>query len=158
MALIEFAMVVGPFLALLLATFETTITLFTQQVLETASEKAARTILTGTAQRANTTATQFKNNICATLPSYMKCSSVMVDISVASSISNANTSSPTLTYDSNGNLTNTWSYNVGGPGDVVVVKTMYLLPQVAGPLGFNLANVQGKNRLLMSTYVFRNEG
>lgn len=156
--IIEFAMIAAPLIALLLATFETTLTLFTQQILETSAEKAARKILTGTAQASNMTRSQFKSQVCASFPSYMKCNDVIVDVRVASSISTADAGAPTLTYDGSGNLTNAWLYNMGGSGDVVVIKTMYLMDQVAGPLGFNLANTLGNKRLLVSTYVFRNEG
>ena len=54
-------------------------------------------------------------------------------------------------------MTNTWNYNTGNPGDIVVVQVMYQWPVVLGPLSFTLANLSNGNRLLVSTAVFKNE-
>ena len=42
------------------------------------------------------------------------------DLQPASSFNNANVSTPTLTYDANGNVTNTWTVNAGAPNDIMV--------------------------------------
>ncbi|MGH9485480.1 MAG: hypothetical protein ACRD1F_10520, partial [Terriglobales bacterium] len=49
------------------------------------------------------------------------------------------------------------SYDVGGPGDIVLVQVFYQMPVMDGPLGFSLSNMAGDNRLLEATAVFRNE-
>jgi len=64
---------------------------------------------------------------------------------------------PGLTYDANGNPTNTWSYSVGGAGSIVVMRLMYLWPVLPGPLNFNLANQGSNKRMLMATSVFKSE-
>jgi len=76
---------------------------------------------------------------------------------VATSWSSANTATPTLTFDGSGNVTNSWQYNPGDSGDIVVLRVMYVWPVVLGPLGFNLSNLSNGNRLLMSSAAFQNE-
>jgi hypothetical protein len=77
----------------------------------------------------------------------------MVNVQSYGSFSSASTSAPTLTFDSNGNVTNTWNYALGNPGDIVVVQVLFVL----GPLGFNLSNLANGNRLLVSSNVFKRE-
>ena len=152
---VEFALVATPFLGLLLASLQTGIVYLSQSALEVATEKASRLVLTGTVQGAAQTQAQFLTTVCSKLPALLKCPNLMVDAQVYSTFAGASTSTPTITYDANGNVTNTWSYNVGGPGDIVVMRVLYLLPVIGGPL-FKLANSNGK-RLLMATAVFKNE-
>lgn len=155
--LIEFAVVSAPFIALLLAVVQTTLTMFTQQVLETVAEKSNRLIQTGAVQRATLSQSAFRNQVCSKLPAYLKCQNLMVDVQVSNSFGEVSTNLPAFTYDNSGNVTNTWSFNPGGPGDVVVVRLMYLFPVVVGPLGFNLSNMRGGKHLLVATAAFKNE-
>ncbi len=81
----------------------------------------------------------------------------MINVQNYSSFSSANTAPPTLTFNSQGQVTNQWSYNTGGANDIVVVQVMYQWPIELGPLGFDLANLSNGSRLLISTAVFKNE-
>ena len=123
-----------------------------------ATEKSARLVLTGTEQGASATQQQFLATVCSKLPSILNnCANLMVDAQVYTSFSGANTTVPTITYNQNGSVSNTWQYNIGGANDIVVLRVMYLLPVVAGPLGFNIGNQSSGSRLLMATAVFKNE-
>lgn len=81
----------------------------------------------------------------------------MIDVEVASSWSSASTGTPNLTYNANGTVNNTWQFNTGNQGDIVVVRVMYLWPVFMGPLGFNLANQPNNMRLIMASTAFMNE-
>jgi hypothetical protein len=81
----------------------------------------------------------------------------MVDVQTAPSFAGANTSTPTLTFDKSGNVTNAWQYQPGSPGDIVVVRVMYQWPVFLGPLAFNLSNLSNGKRLLVSSAAFKNE-
>jgi hypothetical protein len=59
-----------------------------------------------------------------------------------------------LTYDANGNVTNTWQFNPGNPGDIVIVRVMYLWSVFTNPL---LANLSNTTRLIMASAAFQNE-
>lgn len=153
---IETALVAAPFLALLIAALQLGLVYLSQSSLEVATEKTARSVLTGSAQTNGLTQQQFLAALCNNLPSILNCSNVMVDAQVYNTFSSSDTSTPTLTYDAQGNVTNKWAYNLGGANSIVVLRVLYLMP-VVGALSFNVANQGSNKRLLMATTVFKNE-
>lgn len=156
-ALLEFALVGSTFLALLFGSLQIALVFFAQQCLETTAEATTRQIMTGQTQKASTTAAQFKTAACNNLPVFFKCANLYVDVTTAQSFSAASTTMPTLTYDANGNPTNTWNFSLGGAGSIVVMRLMYIWPVLPGPLNFNLANQGSNKRMLMATSVFKSE-
>lgn len=160
---VEFALVAAPFLALLVALFETALVFFAGRVLDEVTEEASRYILTGQAQQANITQAQFNNYVCtsantaALVSALFNCNNLMVNVANYADFASASTSSPTLTFNANGSVSNSWNYSPGNPGSIVVVQIMYQWPIVLGPLGFNLSNLSNGNRLLVSTAVFKSE-
>jgi Flp pilus assembly protein TadG len=155
--IIEFAAVAAPFIALMLATIQTSLVFFSQQALETSAEKTARQLVTNQAQNAGLTKADFQKAACNNLPAYMKCANLMIDVQSASDFTGVNTSGPVLTYDSKGNVNNSWQYNPGTSGSIVVMRMMYMFPVIGGPLGLNFSNMQGGKRLLIATEVFKSE-
>jgi Flp pilus assembly protein TadG len=156
-AALEFAIVAAPFIALLLATLQTTLAFFAGQVLESAVNDSSRVILTGSAQNANMTQSGFATAVCGKVQALFDCSKLMIDVQTANSFANANTSMPTLTFDGKGNVTNNWQFQPGNPGDIVVMRVMYEWPVFLGPLGLSLSNESNGNLLLMATAAFKNE-
>lgn len=157
-AAVEMALVSLPFFALIIAALQLGLFFFSQSALEIATEKSARLVLTGTVQAQATTQQQFLTTVCSKLPSILNnCANLMVDAQVYTSFSGSNTTAPTITYNPNGTVSNTWNYNVGGANDIVVLRVMYLLPVVTGPLSFSIGNTSYGKRLLMATAVFKNE-
>ena len=154
--IIEFAAVAAPFIALMLATIQTSLVFFAQQCLETTAENAGRQLITGAAQKANMQAPDFAQLACKNLPVYMKCANLMIDVQTVDSFADVDTTTPTV-LDSSGKPKTNWQYQTGGAGDIVVMRMMYLFPVVGGPLGFTLANQPGNRRLLVATSVFRTE-
>jgi len=160
---VEFALIATPFFAILAALIQTFLLFFAQSVLENVVRQSARQIMTGQVQAADAgltqaaAATAFKNIVCANANVLFTCSSLMVDVQVANNWSSANVAMPTLTYDSNGNVTNIWQFNPGTAGDIVVVRVMYLWPIFFGPIAFNMANQANGSRLIMASSAFQNE-
>jgi Flp pilus assembly protein TadG len=154
---VEFAIVAAPFFALLIALLQTALVFFAQRVLDEIADQASRYILTGQAQTAGMTQSQFATYVCQNSFSIFKCSNFMINVQNYSTFASANTTTPTLTFNSSGAVTNTWSWSPGNAGDIVIVQIMYQWPIVLGPLGFNLANLSNGNRLLVSTVAFKNE-
>jgi Flp pilus assembly protein TadG len=158
---VEFAMVALPMFAVLIALLQVGIIFLAQGELETAAEKAKTQLFTGQAQQNGVTQAAFQSTVCSYLPALFTCSGVMVDIqnlgvsNTGGNFGGANTSAPTLTYNSNGSVSNTWGFNVGGANSVLVLRVFYQFPIVSGPLGFALANLPNGTRLLMSTAVFQ---
>lgn len=154
---VEFALVAAPFLALVIALIQTFLVFFAQQTLETIVRQSARLVMTGQVQSQQMTATTFQQTVCNQVVILFNCSGLMVDMQVASGWSSTNTAMPTLTFKSDGSVANTWQFNPGNAGDIVVLRVMYVWPVMLGPLGFNLSNLSNGNRLIMSSAAFQNE-
>ncbi len=145
-----------PFLALTFAILETALVFFAGQTLETAVSDAGRLIMTGQAQMAATARDDFKDQVCARLAGGLfDCTNgVYVDVKTYTSFSAVNTTSPV----NNGQFDTTkMDYRPGTPGCIVVVSLYYQWPIYVSLLGDNLSNLNGGNRLLVATSVFRNE-
>jgi Flp pilus assembly protein TadG len=151
---IEFALVAAPFLALLIAIFETCLVFLAQEVLQTATSQAGRLIMTGQAQSQSMTAAQFKQQVCNDAPALFSCSGINVNVQTFTSFSGMTQLNPLQSGNFNAGSLN---YSMGGPGDIVLVQVFYQWPVNLGPLGFNLSNMNGNSRLLTATAVFRNE-
>ncbi len=144
-------------LGLIFGVFQVALLFLTQQGLETAAEAAARLVMTGQAQKTGLTSSQFRTAACAGLPPFLSCNNLYTDVTVVSSYSSATLSLPTFTYDSNGNVNNSFAFNTGGKGAIVVLRVMYLMPVMNGPPGLRLSNQANGTRLLSATAVFKNE-
>lgn len=169
---IEFAIVSVPFIGLLFAIFQLGLVFFAQQGLQAAVYSAARSVMIGSVQAnsAITTAANFRDSlICPTglMPSYMACSSLMVDVRPASSFGSMSTTSVSnsFVFDGSGQ-----QFNPGCQGSIVVVRAAYPLPVflpilVSVGVGSNisqnrsgLSTVNGQLvQLVTAAAVFRNE-
>lgn len=152
---VEFALVVAPFLALLFAIMETALVFFAGQTLETAASDAGRLILTGQAQTQGLTQATFKDAVCARIFGVFDCKNgVYVDVKKYTTFAAVDLTKP---VDSNGNLKTDFTYQPGGPCEIVVVRLLYQFPVYVSLLGFDLSDMSGGKRLLIATSVFRNE-
>lgn len=154
---VEFGLVAVPFLVLIVGTLQASVIFFAEQALETFTVTTGRSILVGTTTSQGYTQAQFKASLCASLPSLFRCSNLYVDVTTVTSFASANTAPPTLTYDSSGNVSNTWNYTPGNPGDIVVLRIIYLWPVIGLPNGVSFANQVSKKYLMQSTAVFMDE-
>jgi Flp pilus assembly protein TadG len=154
---VEFALLALPFFAIVFATLQTAILLMAQEELETAVEKSGRLVLTGQVLNDGMTQSQFSSNVCSNLSAFFNCNNLMVNMQTADTFSNASPTAPTLTYNAQGQVTNTWSYQPGNPGSIVVLQVMYQWPVFGSLLGFNLSNLSNGKHLLIATSVFKNE-
>lgn len=153
---VEFAMVAAPFLALVFAILETALVFFASQSLEAAATDSARLIMTGQAQTAGWSQSDFKTAVCNRLAGGLfDCANgVYVDVKTYTSFTSISTTPPIT----NGRLdTSNMAYTPGTPGDIVVVRLYYQWPIVVSMFGDNLSNLNGNQRLLVATSVFRNE-
>jgi Flp pilus assembly protein TadG len=153
----EFALIAPVFLALLIAILQVGIVFFAEQALQSAAVIASRLVLTGQAQSSSMTQAQFLNAICPRVQTLFTCSNIMVDVQNYTSFSASNYSTPTLTYDAGGNVTNQWSFSPGAAGSIVVVRFIYQWPVIGGPLGFSLSNLSNGKHLMMGVSAFRVE-
>src|SRR3954447_4866230 len=153
----EFALIAPVFLALMIAIMQVGIVFFAEQALQSAAVMASRLVLTGQAQNSSMNQAQFLNAICPKVQALFDCGSMMVDVQTYSSFNGADYSTPTLTYDANGNVTNAWSFAPGNAGSIVVVRFIYQWPVIGGPLGFSISNLTNGKRLMMGVSALRVE-
>jgi Flp pilus assembly protein TadG len=159
---VEFALVTIPFIAFLLAALQTSIILFMDDALQSATQTASRKFVTGQAASSGMTQAQFKAVVCANLPplfqgSGSSCPNLIVDVQSANSFSSLNTATITPTYNASGAPTTTGNYNYGTAGSAVIVRAMYNWPAINLPLGFNLQDQSNGTYLLVGTAIFQNE-
>ena len=154
---VEFALVAPAFFALLIAIFEVTLFLFAQQTLQNAAVSAGRLIMTGQVQNGGTTQSQFATEVCPMVSVIFTCSNLMINVQNYTNFSGASTSAPTLTYNPNGTVSNTWAYDPGEPGQVMVVQLIYQWPIVPGPFGYVLSNLGNGTTEMMGVTAFRVE-
>jgi Flp pilus assembly protein TadG len=155
--MLEFAFVVIPFVALILASLYTSLIFFTAQALETTGQKSARAMITGSVQKAGTTQSAFKTQVCASLPTFMKCNRLFVDVRKSTSFASLNMAAPVVTIDADGNVTNSGDYQLISKGDKGMVRLAYVWYAGSGPNGLDLSNTTGGNRILVATSVFMAE-
>ena len=155
---VEFAMLVTPLVILILASLQLSIIFFAGQELQSAAISASRQLMTGSAQQASLTASQYKTTyVCPPVAFLLNCNNIMVDVQSGSSYSGINTSPIVLTYDGSGNVTNSFNYSTGNPGDILIVRVLYNWPVAGAPLLPGLANQPNGNHLLVGTSVFKSE-
>jgi Flp pilus assembly protein TadG len=149
----EFALVAPIFIVVIYATVQCAIIYICNAYLETATEEAARQVLTN--QSTSLSAAQFKTAVCNNMPALFNCASVMVGLQPATSTTSISTAAPT--FNSNGTLAGTLPYQQPSPGQIGVLQVMYQWPVIGLPLAFNFANLGNGTYLMMSTQVFRVE-
>jgi Flp pilus assembly protein TadG len=155
-AAVDFALVLLPFLMVLMTMINSALVLLAGQVLQTAATNGGRLVLTGQAQNANYTAGQFKSQICATLTVMFNCANnLYVDVESFSSFSTI--SLPSVT-NANGTVNSgAFGYSPGNPGDIVVVRLVYQWPIIASGLTVGLASSANSTNTVVATVAFRNE-
>jgi Flp pilus assembly protein TadG len=154
---VEFGLVAAPFIALLVGIIQTFLVFFAQQLLQTVVTQSSRLILTNQVQAASMTKSQFAQKVCDQVVILFNCPNLMIDVGTYTSFAAADTSTPVLTFNALGQVTNTWQYNPGGPTQIVIVRVMYQWSVFGGPLGFTLSNLPNGNRLIMASAAFQNE-
>ena len=157
-AAVEFALVALPFLALTFAILETALVFFAGQTLEAAAADSARLIMTGQAQTGGFDKAAFKEAVCDRIYGLFDCeNNVYVDVRTYSDFASSSTAVNTSPIEDGKFDSSKVQYNPGGAGDIVVVTLYYQWPIYVTLLGNNLDNLNGGNRLLVATSVFRTE-
>ena len=134
---VEFALVAAPFLALLVALLQTAMVFFAGRMLDEITEEASRYVLTGQAQTASMSASQFRTHVCtgdpvltALVSALFTCSKLLINAQSYSNFAAANTNDPIAGFnasnqpvDSNGNVM-TLAWAPGNPGAHARVITL----------------------------------
>ena len=150
-AAVEFALLLIPFLTLLMAMLETGYFYFIAILLEGATAEAGRQIRTGNIQQSAAPLEAFKEALCENMFTVVSCDGLQVDVR---NFTNFSTANPPKIEDNNGNGT----FTPGAAGDIVVARVIYEVQFMTPFLG-QILNDTGNSatRLLISSAAFRNE-
>ena len=156
MATVEFGLIGGAYLMMILGALEVSYAVFLQVVLYNAARDAARQIRTGQVQLASSPQTTFSTLLCNDVSWLIPCSSILYQSQAFWQWSEADTGmSSTLSRNTDGSLARS-GFDAGSPGEIVIVTVTYnysfFTPWMAQLLGGSYGAA-----LLTSTVVFQNE-
>ncbi|ODA66382.1 TadE-like protein [Methyloligella halotolerans] len=147
---IEFAIVGGPFLLLLIGLFDIGLIYAGNTALDQTVAEAGRFIRTGQAQQWGEAA--FRKRVCEELGPLLSCQYLHFDVRTFDNFQAAQLTDP---FDNKGKLKEQFSYDPGTRNEVVVVRAFYEWPILKNfPVAFGFGNSE---RLLVATAAFRNE-
>ena len=149
-AVLEFALVAPLFIALLMAILQLALVFVGQAGLESAARDSARLLQGGQPQMQGWDAGAYKRAVCGSLPPFMACGNLAVDVSSVARLADA-ASLPPFSASAGG------AYAPGGADALVVVRLAYSWPTGAMPLGLNLADQPDGSRMLLATQMFRTQ-
>jgi len=160
-AAVEFSFIAVPFFALFFAIVETGLVFFASQLLENGVQDSGRLIFTNQMTTANTTATQFKADLCNRVAALMSCANVDIDVKYYPAGTSITITDP---IDGGGNYDTTglgFAIPPANSTGTVVVRAFYRWPMYVTGLGYNIANI-GRNtsnaqRLLQGLWAFHIE-
>jgi len=124
---VEFAMVAPVFFFAMGAVIETGLMLFTEYVLQSSVQEAARKIRTGQAQTAGMNSAAFKNEVCNLASAVLDCSNVNVYVKSAATFTALKAAVPSYLNvgTSYGGMPSVSAYECGGPSMPVAVIATY---------------------------------
>ena len=156
-AALEFALVATPVIFLILAALELGLILTMSSALDSATTTVARQIRLGQMQQTGvSSASSIVQAICSNMGwQAADCTSnLAVDVESYSSFSGATPNNPVV----NGTFTpNNLSFNMGGPGDIVLIKAYYQWKILTPFLNSGFSSLSNGTTLIVSTSMFRNE-
>lgn len=154
--IVEFSLIALPFFILIFAIMQVALVFFANVTLDNGVAQAGRMIRTGQAQSQGFDETQFKQKVCESVSALPDCENkLMLDVKSFASFQNVNLEDA---IDGNGNINNgNFEFNMGGAGDVIVVRAFYEWDLIGSLPVVGLGNLANGNRLLDGIAAFRNE-
>jgi Flp pilus assembly protein TadG len=150
----EFAVLAPIVIAVILAALEVAVIFLAKSYLETATEKAARVVMTN---QANTmTQAQFQSQVCAEITALFNCANLIVELEQAPT-SAAQMSAAMPQFDSSGALTNPTSFGIAAAPSKMMLIVMYQWPVFGGIMGLNFGSLGNGTLLMTSTQIFQIE-
>lgn len=164
---VEFALVIGPFLAILFAILEVALVFFASSALDNAVKQAARTIRTGEAQSANEGAQALLERICERLPVFVVCNDLVLDVRTFDNFGQASAGAGSP-LNGDGDMIGQCeaAFQMPAASQVVLVTVHYRWRLIAslpnpskfiGLSGLGLGNLPDGSRLITTSLAFRVE-
>ena len=151
-ALSEFVMIFPIIVAMIGGGAQVAIVYLAKTEMQLIAQNGARAVLTR--QAAGLSADLFKQMICDEPPK-IDCSLLKLSLSSINACAAAS-SSPVVTYDASGAISNAFSFDTGQPGDLMLLQLYYSF-RVFGSTLFGVDPQATGRILLVSTQIFPNE-
>jgi len=148
---VEFSMLIPLIVLMMLGALDLAYIYLAKTELSRITQDVGRVVRLGNAQTLS--GQTFQNMACADIVVILQCSGLIVNLTPYSSCATLTNNAPQLTYDANGNVTNSLVFNPGGPGDIDVLQISYQLP-VFGTSLFNFATQTNGSMLITASAVF----
>ena len=152
---VEFGMVALPFLVLLFAILEVSLSFFSIMMVENAVETASRLVKTGQAQTAGFSETQFKQQICDKVFILPNCNTELrLDVRTYNSFGDITLDSP---VDADGEFTEDYNFDMGSADQIIVVRAFYKWDLMNRIPGLGISNLSDGSLLIDASAAFKNE-
>jgi len=154
---IEFGALAIPFIVIIVITFETATVFMAGMALDRGMSQSARFIQTGQAAQAGLSEDGFKAMVCAGAIMLPNCQgNIKVDVTEFDEFTSAEF--PSMRKP-NGDLKDDddFNFDIGQTESTVVVRVAYEWPILSSAINSGLGNMNSGNRLLISSWAFKNE-
>ncbi len=152
---VEFALLIGPFLFLLLGLMEVSMQYFIATAMDYSVQRTARLIRTGQAQESNLSVDDLRTTMCENMLDIFDCTHNSY-FSVTELNSLAATKA-TLPVKSSGDFLDSKIYNVGHGGSYIVVRGYFQFAPLFDVFGALSPRLPNGNRIAAASALFRNE-
>jgi hypothetical protein len=152
---VEFALLIGPFLFLLLGLLEVSMHYFMATALDYSLQRTARLVRTGQAQNQSFSASDLKAALCGEIGNVFDCGNKSY-ITVAE-LNSFSASSYTLPVDNSGNFITPQAPDLGVGGSYIIVRAFFQFSPLFDIFGALTPRLNNGNHLLVSSALFRNE-
>lgn len=154
---VEFSMVAMPLFLFVFSIIELSMFFGSGNVLEGASQEAARRIRTGQLQGMEDPAQAFKTELCANVGSMLTCEEIQYEVIRIEGDSFADAQSMQPQFDENGDLV-PQGFDAGDSSDVILIRSYYKWSFLTPFLGEMLSGIAGGGWMgHLSTVVLRTE-
>lgn len=152
---VEFALLIGPFLFLLLGLMEVSMQYFIATAMDYAVQRTARLIRTGQAQETSLSVDELRATMCQNMLDIFDCPENSY-LSVTE-LDNLDATSATLPVDSSGNFLDSDIYEAGHGGSYVIVRGYFQFSPLFDIFGALTPQLANGNRIVAASALFRNE-
>lgn len=154
-AAIEFALLIGPLLLLILGTVEVSLNYFAGASMDLATQKVARLVKTGQAQGRGLNTAQLKTEMCQEMVNLFDCAAnIYIRIEVLTALSAPPRALP---VDSAGKFLADVAPQLGVGGSYVIVRSYFQFSPLFDIFGALTPSLANGNHIVVASSLFRNE-
>ncbi|WP_297113230.1 TadE/TadG family type IV pilus assembly protein [uncultured Devosia sp.] len=152
---VEFALLVGPFLFLLLGTMEVSMQYFVATAMDYSVQRTARLVRTGQAQTQGMSAEDLREAMCDNIFDLFDCmDNSHIDVVELDSLAATTYSLP---VNANGDFTGVQIYEAGVGGSYIIVRGFFQFSPLFDVFGALTPRLTNGNRVVVASALFRNE-